>query len=84
MLFSSDEPRVLQIRHVLEKIAAETRHTPASVATAWVLQHPSRPAVLTGSGRIAAIREAVAATSLELTRDQWFALWTASAGHEVP
>ena len=36
------------------------------------------------SQRIEAAREAVAALDLRLTPEQWYRVWTASAGHEVP
>lgn len=72
-----------RVRQALGTIAAELEVAVSTVALAWILQHPSKPLVLTGSGRIAALREAVAATALTLTREQWFALWCASAGKPV-
>ena len=83
-LFSAKSPQAGRIRVVLMAIAAEYHACEAAIAYAWILQHPSRPLVLTGSRRIAAIREAVAATQITLTRTQWFAIWSASTGTEVP
>jgi predicted oxidoreductase len=39
---------------------------------------------VTGSGRIQALREAVAATTLQLPAEDWYRVWQASTGHEVP
>jgi predicted oxidoreductase len=83
-LFSSSDQRAMRLRAVLDGIAARHGVSAATVATAWALQHPSRPVVLTGSSRLQAIQDAVAATRLELTRDEWFSLWTASSGHALP
>lgn len=80
---TDESEQVRRIRPVLDRIATEHGVTASSVALAWVLQHPSKPLVLTGSGKITAIQEAVAATSLVLSREQWFALWCASAGRQV-
>jgi predicted oxidoreductase len=50
---------------------------------AWIMQLPCKPVPLTGSGRIAAIEEAVQATQFALSRPQWFEILRAARGHEV-
>lgn len=82
-LMNDTSERGLRVRQALEVVASELDVAPGSVALAWILQHPAKPLVLTGSGRIAALREAVAATGITLSREQWFALWCASSGHSV-
>ncbi|MEB0138237.1 MULTISPECIES: aldo/keto reductase [unclassified Undibacterium] len=76
-------PAVLRVRSVLERLATEYAVSVTTVALSWILRHPSQPLVLTGSGRVAALRDAVRACDLELTREQWFALWSAAAGKSV-
>ena len=82
-LFNEKSPQAERIRLALKAIGSEHHASEAAIAYAWILQHPSRPLVLTGSGRIAAIGEAVAATQITLTRAQWCAIWSASTGAEV-
>ena len=82
-LLNDETEQGLRVRATLDRIAQDLAVTPSTAALAWILQHPAKPLVLTGSGRIAAIREAVAATGIVLTREQWFALWCASAGKNV-
>jgi predicted oxidoreductase len=53
------------------------------VVFAWILQLPSNPIPLTGSGRIEAIQVAVAGTTFELSRTDWFTILRAARGHEV-
>lgn len=74
---------VQRVRVALGQVAAELQVPLATVAIAWVLQHPSKPMVLTGSGRMPALREAVLACSQILSREQWFSLWCAAAGKGV-
>lgn len=72
-----------RISQVLQSIGLELDVSPSVVALAWILKHPASPMVLTGSGRISAVAEAVQATGVQLSREQWFALWRASAGKNV-
>ena len=82
-LLSDEGEQAQRVRAVLARLAAELNVAVSTIALAWILQHPSKPVVLTGSGKIASIKEAVAATEIMLSREQWFALWCASAGKNV-
>ncbi|WP_229415843.1 aldo/keto reductase [Pseudoduganella armeniaca] len=81
-LFGEDAATV-PLRAKLRQVAAETGRSFSSVVFAWIMQLPSRPIPLTGSGRLEAIREAVEATRFMLTRQQWFEILRAARGHEV-
>jgi predicted oxidoreductase len=83
-LFSGQTPQAERLRATLDGLAAEYGVSATTIAYAWTLQHPSKPVVLTGSHRIAAAREAIVATQLPLARAQWFAIWSASTGNNVP
>ena len=82
-LFKSETPASVRLKGVIASIAAQSEVPFASVVYAWIMQLPSRPLPLTGSGRIEAIADAVSATSLTLSREQWFAILAAATGHEV-
>ena len=83
-LLRGDDAPALRVRAVLQTIAARLGTSLATLAYAWVLRHPSRPHVITGSGRIDGLREAVAALDVRLDAEDWYAIWTAGAGHAVP
>ena len=83
-LFSSDDPQAERVRAVLQDLARVHSTSMASVAYAWVLRHPSRPHLVTGSGRIAALQEAVSALDVRLSAEDWYRVWVASIGHGVP
>ena len=83
-LFSSDDGQAHRVRAVLQDLAGQHGTTIATVAFAWVLRHPSRPHPVTGSGRVAALREAVAALDVRLSAEDWYRVWVASIGHGVP
>ncbi|QCP14792.1 oxidoreductase [Pseudoduganella umbonata] len=79
-----DDPATEALRSTIGRIANETGQPFGSVVFAWIMQLPSRPIPLTGSGRIQAIEEAVRATQIRLSRSQWFEILRAAQGHEVP
>ncbi len=83
-LFSGVDEQAVRVRATLAELAAQHGVSPATLAYAWVMRHPARPLPVTGSGRIEALREAVAACSLRLPAEHWYRVWQASTGHEVP
>ncbi|MRW94763.1 oxidoreductase [Duganella sp. FT80W] len=82
-LFSSDDAAGVRVRAVIQQVADELQRPFGSVVFAWIMQLPCRPLPLTGSGRIAAVAEAVQATQFSLSRSQWFEILRAARGHEV-
>lgn len=82
-LFTSNDARALEVRTVIGEIAERMEQAFASVLFAWIMQLPSRPIPLTGTGRFEAIREAVAGAAFQLERGDWFRILRAARGHEV-
>lgn len=83
-LFTGEDAQAVRVREEMNAIAARLGISLATLAFAWVLRHPSRPHPITGSGRIAGLRDAVAALDVQLEAEDWYAIWTASKGHPVP
>jgi predicted oxidoreductase len=73
-----------RVHHLLNDLSQRWGCSPATLAYAWLLRHPSRPLPITGTGRLPALDDALAALSLNLDRETWAALWQAGAGHELP
>jgi predicted oxidoreductase len=82
-LFTSTEPNAENLRLVIKDIADRMTVPFASVVFAWIMQLPSRPIPLTGTGRIEAIAVAVAGTGFTLSRSDWFRILRAARMHEV-
>lgn len=83
-LFTSTDEKALRVRAVLAELASAQGVSLATMAFAWILRHPSRPQPITGSGRLAALQEAVDALRVTLSSEDWYRVWQASMGHEVP
>ncbi|MFL6675953.1 MAG: aldo/keto reductase family oxidoreductase [Massilia sp.] len=82
-LFTSNDANAENLRLVIKEIADRIKQPFASVVFAWIMQLPSRPIPLTGTGRIEAIAVAVAGTTFTLSRNDWFTILRAARGHEV-
>lgn len=82
-LFNANDTNAENLRLVIKEIADRLHQPFASVVFAWIMQLPSRPIPLTGSGRIEAIGVAVTGASFTLDRQDWFRILRAARGHEV-
>ena len=82
-LFNQADAGTVTLRAVIQEVAERLDQSFASVVFAWIMMLPSRPMPLTGSGKIASIAAAVAATTFTLERSDWFAILRAARGHEV-
>ncbi len=80
----ADQSRVERVRAALTALAPTYDATPAQLALAWLLAHPSGILPLVGSTSPRHIGEAAGAAKLVLTREDWYRLWIAARGREVP
>ncbi|GEM46157.1 aldo/keto reductase [Deinococcus cellulosilyticus] len=83
-IFTDSGERSVRVRLTLERLANEHGVSVATLVYAWILKHPSRPLPITGSQRMQVINEAVQALNVQLSEQDWFEVWQASQGHEVP
>lgn len=84
-LFRGNDERSLRVQKVLNKIKEEVSAKDIDeVAYAWLLKHPSKIMPIVGSGKIERIKSAIRATEIKLTRNQWFEIYVASRGVDIP
>ncbi len=53
------------------------------MALAWILRHPASMQVIVGSKNAGRLAQMARAVDIELTRDEWYALY-GSAGNMLP
>jgi predicted oxidoreductase len=83
-LVGGDEsPAAQRVRWVLGTIAGRLGTSPAMLAYAWLLRHPSQPRPIVGSRRIEGLRDALDAQALALDAESWFEILQAGRGFEV-
>jgi predicted oxidoreductase len=67
----------------MDAIAAAEGVDRAAVAVAWLLAHPARIMPVMGTNTISRIKGFSDALAVDMTRTQWFELYTAALGDEV-
>lgn len=73
-----------KIVEALDEIAKARGTTRVIVALAWLLRHPAGIVPLVGSTDPTRIRAAAAAADFELTREEWYRLFTVARGEPLP
>ncbi|MBQ9328478.1 MAG: aldo/keto reductase [Solobacterium sp.] len=72
-----------ELNTALNEVAEEHHTTPTVIAAAWILRHPAGMQVVTGTASTSRLKEINEATSITLTREEWYRLYLA-AGHPLP
>jgi predicted oxidoreductase len=73
------------LSHLLREMTQELGlQTPEQTALAWLMAHPAGIVPVLGSREPQRLAQAVAATQVRMGREDWFRLWSAALGREVP
>jgi len=83
-LFETTDKRFADLRNALSVIADQQSVDISAVAVAWLLKHPAGILPVMGTNNLERIKNLASATTVKLTREQWFYLYEAANGHEVP
>lgn len=76
--------RFITVLPVLQEIAAQIGVSTVQISLAWILKHPAGVIPVFGSTNPDHIRDAVVATHLDLSRSDWYRLWTVARGETLP
>ena len=79
-LMTGDGP----VAELMDKLAVEAGVDRAAVAVAFLLRHPSKILPVLGTNNLGRIRAISDALKVDLSRQDWFALYQAALGKEVP
>ena len=82
-IFIGDRKDFAELNDVLDELAAKYGVTPTGIAVAWITRHPANIQVVLGTTKAARVRESVAGSDVDLTREEWYRLFRA-AGNKVP
>jgi predicted oxidoreductase len=69
---------------VLDELAARENVTRSAIAIAFVLAHPSKPIAILGSTQPERLQELAKATTVQLSRTDWYRIVQASEGVPLP
>ncbi len=83
-IFYENNEKANRVRNVLFEIAYKYQVEIDAVAAAWLLVHPVNFIIVLGTGKIERIQSAMKGLNVNLTREEWFKIWVASHGHDIP
>ena len=84
-IFFGEDEVSLRVRNQLEAVRQEVGAEKIDdVAFAWLLNHPVGFVPITGACDLDFIKRPFDALKYQLTREQWFSIWSAQTGHRVP
>ena len=79
-----DSARALELRAVMQPIADAAAVGIDAVAVAWLLAHPAGILPVLGTNNLTRIARLSDATRVSIDRQQWFEIYQAATGQEVP
>ena len=81
--FVGDREKYPDLNEKLDALAEKYGVTPMGVAAAWILRHPAKIQLVSGSVSPDRMREICAGADVDLSREDWYALYLA-AGFRLP
>ncbi len=81
--FVGDRERYPALNEALDNFADLYGVTPTAVAAAWILRHPAKIQLISGSVSPGRIREIAKGADVDLSREDWYAIYRA-AGFRLP
>lgn len=78
------EPRIRELTTLVERLAKDKNVSREAIVLAWILRHPAEIAPVVGTTNPDRLRACCQATEIELSRIDWYQIYTAAMGHPVP
>ena len=78
-----DNDKFPVLNKVLDDLAKKYSVSKTTICIAWILRHPAKMQPVTGTTNINRLVDSIKATEIELTREEWYAIYKA-AGNILP
>ena len=83
-VFRQENMQTYRLRKLLATLVSKYEIGADLILLAWILKHPAHIIPIAGTVNVARIQALMKATELQLSQEDWFAIWTESMGNEVP
>ena len=83
-VFRENTEQTFRLKQLLATLVDKYHVGSDLILLAWILQHPANILPVAGTVNVARIQQLSKACSLELDKQDWFAIWTESIGNKVP
>ncbi len=78
------EPRIRETASFIERIAKERNVSREAIVIAWILRHPGAIMPVIGTTNPDRLRACCQGAEVELSRIEWYQIYSAAMGHGVP
>ena len=84
-IFDLNNPSAVRLAAAAKSMASRYHGaTLEQLAYAWIMAHPSHPLPVIGTNKLERIQSAAKADDIVLEREDWYALWEAAQGRQIP
>ena len=84
-IFNPGDEKNFRIFNALTQVAGELNVPDIdTVVYSWLVQHPAKIIPIVGTGRIDRLQKALNALEVTMSMEQWYRIYTASKGNDVP
>lgn len=83
-LLNLDDEKAKRVMSIISPIAYKNNVAPTSVITAWLMKHPATIMPIMGTGQIEHMQDAVKGLDIELSDQEWFDIYVAVLGEDIP
>jgi len=83
-LFDLVDKKAASIMSIVAPLAQKYQVSANSIVTAWLNKHPASIMPVLGTHNMSRVDEAVKGLDIILTDQEWFDIYTASLGHDIP
>jgi len=81
---SEPEDRIVRTAEIVAELARAKNVSPEAIIIAWLLRHPAGIQPIIGTMNPARIRAACQADDVQLSREEWYRLFVAGRGGDIP
>ncbi|NBK97309.1 MAG: aldo/keto reductase family oxidoreductase [Erysipelotrichia bacterium] len=79
-----DHPDYVEFNACLQGYANRFHVSKSAIVVAWILRHPANMQAIFGTTQIAHLKEMVAGCDIELSREDWYEIYTKAIGRLLP
>jgi predicted oxidoreductase len=83
-VFREDNSQTRRLKKLLAKLVSKYEVGSDTILLSWILQHPAQVIPIAGTVNVARIQSLNKAVSLQMEKEDWFAIWSESMGNDVP
>ena len=83
-VFRKDDEQSVRIKKIANELALKYEVSDDIILLAWILKHPAGILPVCGTADEKRLSKLMQSNTIQMELEDWFSLWTASTGNEVP